>query len=129
MKYLTHPMQDWLGQDWFGAERSPTWVPDVDVLENDQDYILVAELAGLNKEDVKVQIDGDQVTLKGERKQEKTDKAHRIERYYGSFSRSFQLPHHIDADNVRAEYKDGVLSVKIGKQPENSAKEIEVQVS
>ncbi len=94
------------------------WSPSADISETDKEYVIRAELPGLKKEEVKVTLSGGTITIAGERKQEKEEKKekfHRVERYYGSFSRTFSLPENIKADAVRCESKDGVLTVHIPK--------------
>jgi len=106
------------------------WSPSADISETDREYLIRAELPGVKKEDVKVNLADGMITIEGERKQEKdekTEKFHRIERLYGSFSRRFSLPEHIKADAVRSEYKDGVLSVHIPKTEKEKPKQIPVQ--
>jgi HSP20 family protein len=91
------------------------WLPPVDVFENDQhEIVLKAELPGLSREDIDVRVENSTLTLKGERKREsavKEEQYHRVERSYGAFSRSFSLPTTVDAEKVKAEFRDGVLSV------------------
>lgn len=110
------------------------WVPIVDISETDTAYLIKGEIPGVKKEDVKVTIEDDMITLRGERKQEKEDKGekyHRIERCYGSFMRSFHLPDDAEESTVKAEFKDGMISVTLPKseQAKNKPKQIEVTVS
>lgn len=86
------------------------WAPAVDIVENDQNLVLKAELPGFDPKDVEIRVEDGTLYLKGERKFERDEKKenyHRIERSYGSFSRTFALPGSVDAENVKAEYKDG----------------------
>lgn len=108
------------------------WAPSVDITETDTAYLIKGEIPGVNKEDVKVNIENGLLTMSGERRQEKEEKGkklHRIERSYGSFMRSFRLPDNIDEAAVKAEFKDGMLNVTLPKttQPRNRA--ISVNVS
>jgi HSP20 family protein len=106
------------------------WSPSADISENDREYLIRAELPGVRKEDVKVSLSDGMITIEGERKQEKdekTEKFHRVERLYGSFSRRFSVPEHIKADAVRSDYKDGVLCVHIPKTEKQGPKQIPVQ--
>lgn len=94
------------------------WIPTVDISETDDEYLIKAELPEVNKEDVKVTVEDGVLTLQGERRQEKEEKGkkfHRVERSYGSFVRSFTLPESVDENRVKAEYKDGVLSLHLPK--------------
>jgi HSP20 family protein len=96
----------------------PDWQPSVDVSETAEGYLIQAELPQVKKEDIKVTVDHGLLRISGERKQEKEEKDkrfHRIERSYGSFMRSFTLPDNVDAENVKADIKDGVLSVQLLK--------------
>lgn len=113
-----------------GDRETLEWSPSADISETDKEYLIRAELPGVKKEDVKVNLADGMISIEGERKQEKdekTEKFHRIERLYGSFSRRFSLPEHIKADAVRSEYKDGVLSVHIPKTEKEKPKQIPVQ--
>ena len=100
-------------------EISPSeWVPAVDVSEDETEYLVKAELPELKKEDVKVTVDNGVLAISGERKVEKEEKGkkyHRIERSYGSFTRSFSLPQGIEEDKLKAEFKDGMLTVHLPK--------------
>ena len=93
------------------------WKPSVDILEDEKSFVIKAELAGVPKEDIKVEINDNILTLSGERKSEvKDEKHHRVERFYGSFSRSFSLPDSVDETNIKAESKDGILTLTLPKQ-------------
>lgn len=113
--------------------RTIEWVPVVDVSETDQAYLISAEIPDVRKEDVKVTVADGMLTLQGERKQEKEEKNkryHRIERSYGSFMRSFDLPDNIDQTAIQAEFKDGMLTLTMPKTaPTAATKAIEVKVS
>lgn len=119
----------------FGEEeevRLATWSPRVDISETDDEYIVRAEVPGVSKDDIKITVKDNLVTIKGEKKQEKETKNenfHRIERIYGSFSRTFTLPGAVKVDKVEAKFKDGVLTIKLPKVEEEKPKEIEIKVS
>ena len=107
------------------------WMPTVDISESDAEYLIKAELPEVKKEDVKVTVEEGVLTLQGERRQEKEEKGkkyHRVERSYGSFVRSFTLPESVDEANVKAEYKDGVLSLHLPKTEKVKPKAIDVKV-
>lgn len=113
------------------ALKGASWSPAVDIVETENDIVLKADLPGIDPKDVDVQVQNGTLTLKGERKFEsdvKEDNFRRIERVYGSFLRSFALPQTVDADNVAAEYRDGVLEVRLPKRPEAKPKPIKVAV-
>jgi HSP20 family protein len=95
-----------------------TWTPPVDIQETDDSYRIQAELPGLSKDDIQITIENNVLRLSGERKWEKDVKKesyHRVERVYGSFSRSFALPHQVSSDKVEAKFDSGVLSVMVPK--------------
>jgi HSP20 family protein len=105
------------------------WTPTVDIYENKDEIVLEAELPGMNREDFELTIENNVLTLRGERRFEKKDEAdnyHRVERAYGSFTRSFTLPQTVSPENVQAEYKNGVLRVVLQKREEVKARRIEI---
>jgi HSP20 family protein len=107
------------------------WLPPVDIIEDDKEYTIKAELPGLAKENVKVTIEGGVLVIAGERKEEKEEKDkkhHRIERSYGSFRRSFTLPENTSGEKTAAEFKDGVLKVHLPKDQTPKPKSVEVKV-
>jgi HSP20 family protein len=109
------------------------WFPAVDIYENaNQEIVLKAELPGLVREDIDVRVENNTLTLRGERKRDtevKQEQFHRVERSYGSFSRSFSLPSRIDMEKVRAEFKDGVLAITLPVKAEAKPRQIEVAVN
>ena len=108
------------------------WQPSVDIIEDEKEYLIKADLPDVKKEDVKVELDGDMLTVEGERKQEKEEKTkrfHRTERAYGRFVRRFGLPTHVDGANVKAEFKDGVLNVHLPKTEAAKPKAIDIKVA
>jgi len=108
------------------------WLPPVDIHEDSNNIYLKAELPGIKKEELNIAVEGDTLTIKGEKKHEsevKEEQFHVMERTYGSFSRSFSLPTNVDAGKVRADYKDGVLTLTLPKKEESKPKKIEVKVS
>jgi HSP20 family protein len=113
------------------AMTSAEWAPCVDITEDDREFVVKAELPEVKKEDVKVTVEADVLTIRGERKAEKEEKGkkfHRIERSYGSFERSFTLPEAADAGRISSEFKDGVLTVHLPKNPNAKPKAIEIKV-
>src|SRR6266704_3379225 len=108
------------------------WAPLVDIIEDDKEYLIKAELPEVRKEDVKVSVEDGVLTISGERKHEAEEngaKYHRVERAYGLFSRSFTVPESADASNVSAEFKNGVLNVHLAKDEKAKPKSIEVKVA
>jgi HSP20 family protein len=116
-----------------GGETSVrVWSPAVDVAETEHEIVLNAELPGLKKEDIDIQLSGDTLTLRGERQsmQAKSgENFHRIERQYGRFGRTFQIETPIDASGVSASYDDGVLTVRLPKQEAAKPRQIEIKSS
>ena len=111
--------------------RGSTWKPAVDIVENDDEYVAKVELPGVNKDDVKITMENNILTLRGEKSQETKEKSsnyHRVERYYGSFRRSFELPGGVKNDKIDAEYKDGILTIRMPKEEEAKTRLIEVKV-
>src|SRR5579872_5446794 len=113
----------------FGDEgtASKTWLPPVDIIEQENSLVLKAELPGIDPNDIEIRVEDNTLHMKGERKFEKDIKEenlHRVERSYGAFSRTFALPSSIDADKVQAEYKDGILTLTMPKREEAKPKTI-----
>ncbi len=107
------------------------WAPAADISETEKEYVVKAELPGIKREDVKVTLENGVLTIQGERKlekEEKDEKTHRIERFYGNFCRSFNLPDNADAASIRAESKDGVLKVHVPKLKAEKPKAVEIKV-
>lgn len=123
----------------FGDERllfrtgeSVGWTPACDVYEDGEEFVVRAELAGVEPKDVEIQFENGVLTLKGERsleKEEKRENYHRVELNYGTFTRAFSLPASIDAEKIRAESKHGVLHIHLPKKLEAKPKSIQVKVS
>lgn len=108
------------------------WAPPVDIYETDEGLVLQAELPGINPDDVEIRVEDNTLYLKGERKFEKEIKEenlHRVERSYGTFTRSFALPSSIDASKVKAEYKNGILTLAMPKHEEAKPKTIKINVA
>lgn len=108
------------------------WSPRVDIIEDEREFVVKAELPEMKREDVKVTVEDGVLTITGERKQEKEEKNkkyHRIEREYGSFVRSFTLPANASGDKVTADFKDGLLKVHLPKDTKTAAKAIEIKAT
>lgn len=114
-------------EDSFGV-----WAPPVDIFERQDHLVIRAEIPGVQKEDMDVRIENGVLTLHGERKQDtevKEENAHRMERIYGSFARSFSLPTTVDASKVSATYKDGILEVTVPKAEAAKPKMVEIRAA
>jgi HSP20 family protein len=106
------------------------WAPAVDITEDDKEYLVTAELPQVRKENVKVTVENGILSISGERKFEKEEKGkkyHRIERSFGSFLRSFDLPDDADATKVDAKFSDGILNVRVAKSESAQPKQIEIK--
>jgi len=115
-----------------GSGKKFDWTPSADISETDSEYIIRAELPAVKKEDIQVTLHEGMITIKGERKQQREDnneKFHHTESFHGSFERRFSLPENVNADSVRCDSKDGVLTVHIPKtvSPKQETKQITVQ--
>lgn len=112
--------------------RRTDWSPAVDIAETPAAYVISAELPGIDRKDVKITVNDGVLLIQGERRSEKEDKDrkhHRVERFYGSFARSFALPDNVNEETIRADYKDGVLQVTLEKSEKAKPKSIEVSVN
>lgn len=112
------------------TENSAVWAPSVDVSEDSTNFYLRAELPGISREAIDLEVEENVLSIRGERRFEKKEDGenfHFVERSYGSFYRSFTLPRNVDSENIGAEYRDGVLSVMIPKVEEARPKKVEVR--
>jgi HSP20 family protein len=130
-QFNTLPMHlaDFFRKDWEAPLSTTAWNPSVDILENDNEVVVKAELPGINAKDIEVRLENNVLMLKGERRFEKETKDenyYRVEREYGNFSRAFVLPTAVNADNVIAEYKDGILKIIMPKKEETKPKPIKI---
>ena len=108
---------------------SGTFVPAVDIYEDEHNLVLKLEIPGMNEEDLNVSLENNTLSVSGERKFEKEEKEenfHRIERRYGSFTRTFRLPNTVDPEKVDASYEKGILKITLGKRAEAKPKQIKV---
>ena len=108
------------------------WAPAVDIYETENELVVKAELPDLQEKDIDVRITNNTLTIRGERKFEKDVKEEnylRIERAYGAFMRSFSLPNSVSSDNIRADYRNGVLTLHMAKREESKPKQIKISVS
>lgn len=136
---LYRPLRDLVKMDvdldrminrFFGRD-DELWSPAIDVVEEEGNLVVHAEIPGMNKDDIKVVVNDNVLTISGERKQEsetKDKRFHRVERYYGRFSRQMMLPSSVDSTKVKAKYQDGVLTVILPKPEALKEKQIEVEV-
>jgi len=123
--------EDFLSDPFFSAPSlaKDSWLPAVDILEKDGNLVLRAEIPGLSEKDIDLKLEGNILTLKGEKRQENRDERsnyHRIESYYGAFTRSFTLPESVDRDQIKADCKNGILTITIPQKPEVRPREIPV---
>jgi HSP20 family protein len=126
-----------LFEDTFNGSRSAqsdlaTWAPAVDVFETENDLVVKADLPDVQEKDLDIRVENNTLTIRGERKFEQQvheDKYLRIERAYGTFTRSFSLPNTVNAEAIRAEYRNGVLTVRMRKREESKPKQIKIGIS
>jgi HSP20 family protein len=114
---------------WLEPFSTKGWYPSVDVMETKDEMVIRADLPGMKQSDIDISVSNGILTIKGERKEEKETKEenfYRKERSYGAFSRSMPLPAGVDADKIKASYKEGVLEVKFPKPEETKAKQIKI---
>ncbi len=106
-----------------------TFVPPVDIYEDEQNLVLKLEIPGVNEEDLQVSLENNLLTVKGERKFEKEEKEenfHRIERRFGTFTRTFRMPNTVDSDHTSASYDKGILKITLAKRAEAKPKQIKI---
>jgi len=119
-------------EDSVNGYENAVWMPLTDIFEDKDNYIIKADLPGMKKDDVKISFTDGQLSISGERVQEqesKDTKCHRVERTYGKYYRSFNLPKEIKEDKIKAEIKDGQLTISIPKADEVKPKEIEIKIN
>jgi HSP20 family protein len=119
-------------EDSVNGYENAVWMPLTDIFESKDNYKIKADLPGMKKEDVKISFSEGQLSISGERVQEqesKNTKCHRVERTYGKYYRLFNLPKEIKEDKIKAEFKDGQLTISILKADEVKPKEIEIKVN
>jgi HSP20 family protein len=113
-------------------EETTEWLPAVDLEEKDEEFLLTAEFPGMNEKDVTVDVEGNTLTLKGEKKTEREEKKekngrwHLVERAWGSFERSFTLPSSVDTQKIKAEFKNGLLTVHLPKRETSTARRVPI---
>jgi len=134
---LQERMSRLFGESYRGAGEEDwalggSWAPAVDIYEQDNNIVLKAELPGVDPKDVDIRLENNVLTIRGERKfdnEVKRENYHRVERAYGSFTRSFTLPSVVDSTAIKAEFKDGVLRVTLPKREEAKPKQIQISVA
>lgn len=130
---INRAFADPYGRSDEGLLSSGTWIPPVDIYQNgDHELVLKAELPDMTREQIDITVDNGTLTIKGEKKvgdDIKEEQFHRVERRYGSFSRSFSLPTTVDTAKVTAEYKNGVLTVRLPQREETKPRQIKVDVA
>jgi len=120
---------DWAFRSLEGR-RGETWTPPVDIVERDGNLLLMVFIPGINEKDIELKIEGQVMTIRGERKSQEADgyAYHQQETYYGTFSRAFTLPDSTDLGNIKADYKNGVLNITVPQKPEVKPRTIKVNV-
>lgn len=108
------------------------WVPAVDISEDDKEYLITAELPGIEKSDVHIKVENGLLVISGERRsehEEKKARQHRIERSYGSFARAFSLPEEVESDKIHAAFKNGELALHLPKNEKAKPKNIDIKIT
>jgi HSP20 family protein len=128
---MNRVFEDAAVRGWKNDEPSATtsWSPAVDIYETDSEIMVQAELPGIDRKDIALQLENNVLTLKGDRRFEKEtnqENYHRIERSYGGFSRAFTIPTIVDEDKIRADYRDGILKIALPKKEQVKAKQIKI---
>ena len=128
---MNRVFEDAAVRGWKNDEPSATtsWSPAVDIYETDSEIMVQAELPGIDRKDIALQLENNVLTLKGDRRFEKEtnqENYHRIERSYGAFSRAFTIPTIVDEDKIRADYRDGILKIALPKKEQVKAKQIKI---
>jgi HSP20 family protein len=130
---INHVFSDAYSRNDEGLTTSGSWVPPVDIYQNgEHEIVLKAEVPDMTREDIDITVDNGTLTVRGEKKlstEVKEENYHRIERPYGSFSRSFSLPQTVDTAKVAADYKNGVLTVRLPLREEAKPRQIKVEVA
>lgn len=109
-----------------------TWAPPVDIYETENELVVKADLPDMNEKDLDVRVENNMLTIRGDRRfaqEVKEDNYLRVERAYGSFSRSFSLPNTVNTEAIKAEYKNGVLTVELPKRAESKPKQVKISVT
>lgn len=126
-------LKDFDDSSYFMNNQTRSFWPMVDIKEEEKNIFVTAEIPGMSKDDIKITVNDENIlTIKGEKKREETEKEEsfvKLERCYGSFARSFMLPEVIKKDKIKANYKDGVLSIELEKVEPKKPKEIEINVN
>jgi len=128
---MNRVFEDAAVRGWKNDEPSATtsWSPAVDIYETDSEIMVQAELPGVDRKDIALQLENNVLTLKGDRRFEKEtnqENYHRIERSYGAFCRAFTIPTIVDEDKIRADYRDGILKIALPKKEQVKAKQIKI---
>ncbi len=129
---LDEAFANWPAQQVNGGSITSSWSPACDIFEDKESVKIVAELPGVKPEDVKLSLENNLLTIRGEKKQEaeeRSERVHRYERSYGAFERSFVLPSTVDGDKIAAEYQNGVLTVLVPKVERARPREIPVRTA
>ena len=112
------------------ATRRSSFAPSIDISENEKQYMIDVEIPGVDKKDIKLNVENNTLTISGERKFEKKEDGkqyHRVESHYGTFSRSFTLPDNVNTESINATYNNGILSITVDKSEEKMRKQIKIK--
>ena len=120
----------WFPERWYGSDTGRDWHPRTDIHETEKEIVIDAELPGIDKKDIHVEVKNNVLTFSGERMYEKKNEGRQnlSERHYGKFSRSFSLPDTVDSDKVKAAFKNGVLTLSLPKKEKALPREINIDI-
>jgi HSP20 family protein len=128
--FFGKPRFDWGNDITLQNLNQSDWIPAVDINETEDEFLLTVEVPQVEKDDIKIEVQNGMLNIRGERKYANEDKkARRIERFYGSFQRSFQLPENVDKDDIKARQKDGVLYLNLPKSIKEMPKKQEIRIN
>jgi HSP20 family protein len=123
--------ENFFGERPLGRVWEREWAPSLDMSETRDNYVVKAEVPGIDAKHIAISLTGDVLTIKGEKRQEKEEKEedyHLVERSYGSFSRSVRIPAEVESNKIKASYKNGILAITLPKSEKVKAKEVKIKV-
>ena len=128
---LTRGLGQLFGNEMPASANGGTWMPAVNVEESGDELVLTAEVPGMTREDIEIEVENNILTIRGERSEERREgdeekRYHVWERRHGSFQRSFTLPRTVRADDIQADYKDGILTIRMPKAPEAKSRKVQI---
>ena len=131
LNQLTRHIGEMFGDDWPTSADAGTWLPAVDIEESGDELCLTAEVPGMTADDIDIELENNILTIRGEKTEERTEgeegkRYHVWERRHGSFRRSFTLPRTVRSEDIRADYENGILTIRLPKAPEAKSRRIQI---